>query len=544
MFPSVVSDPTSIAAGPDGALWFTGNGLVGRITTTGSVTFFSNSKMQSPYAITAGPDKSMWFTDNGANAIGEVSTTAGNAVTYFTAGTVDGPTAIATGPGNTVWFVNSDDGTIGESTHLGVISNYSGMGMRFPSGIAEGSDGNEWFTNGEYGGSEYSIGQITPTGVVTIFPSVIDEPEGIAAGSDGALWFTNNGNNSIGRITTLGAVTNFSNPAMSFPRAIAAVPGGNLFFTNGSDAIASLTTAGAFTNYEDATIVDPGSITVGPNANGTGDGGGGPTIWFVNDNTNETGGDDTIGELTPTGQIKNFVNPDIGTDAEDIADGGDGALWFTNASPPYSIGRITPKGVVSLFTNTGIDDPKYIAPGPNKTLWFTQGNNTVGRITTAGVVTIFPSSLIDDPFAITAGPDHAMWFSQENDTIGRITSSGVVTTYPSVGTAPFAIVTGPDGAMWYTGADLIGRMTTPVTPAVTNFSPASGTAGPPATTVTITGQSLAGATDVNFNGTAATITSDSGNKIVVTVPAGATTGPISLTTPDGTLTTRKTFRVT
>ena len=54
--------------------------------------------------------------------------------------------------------------------------------------------------------------------------------------------------------------------------------------------------------------------------------------------------------------------------------------------------------------------------------------------------------------------------------------------------------------------------------------------------VTILGTNLTGATGVTFNGTAAEFTvSASGSAISATVPAGATTGPVEVTTPGGTL---------
>ncbi len=62
--------------------------------------------------------------------------------------------------------------------------------------------------------------------------------------------------------------------------------------------------------------------------------------------------------------------------------------------------------------------------------------------------------------------------------------------------------------------------------------------------MTITGRNLPGATEVAFNGTPATIVSDTATQIVTTVPAGATTGRISVTTPAGTATSTKTFTVT
>src|SRR5207302_5383102 len=63
------------------------------------------------------------------------------------------------------------------------------------------------------------------------------------------------------------------------------------------------------------------------------------------------------------------------------------------------------------------------------------------------------------------------------------------------------------------------------------------------TRVTITGHNLSGATEVAFNGTPATIVSDTATEIVTVVPAGATTGRISVTTAAGTATSAGTFIV-
>jgi hypothetical protein len=54
------------------------------------------------------------------------------------------------------------------------------------------------------------------------------------------------------------------------------------------------------------------------------------------------------------------------------------------------------------------------------------------------------------------------------------------------------------------------------------------TSGPVGTIVTISGSGFAPASDVLFNGTSASFTIDSDNQITATVPAGATTGPITI----------------
>ena len=70
--------------------------------------------------------------------------------------------------------------------------------------------------------------------------------------------------------------------------------------------------------------------------------------------------------------------------------------------------------------------------------------------------------------------------------------------------------------------------------------PSSGTVG---TAIVITGQNFTGATAVAFNGVAASFTANSATQITATVPAAATTGPITVTTPGGTAQSATTFTV-
>src|SRR5262249_41730209 len=72
-----------------------------------------------------------------------------------------------------------------------------------------------------------------------------------------------------------------------------------------------------------------------------------------------------------------------------------------------------------------------------------------------------------------------------------------------------------------------------VVPKITAFSPASGA---PGSSVTITGTTFTGATAVKFYGLAASFTVNSNTQITATVPANATSGSITVTTPGGTAT--------
>lgn len=69
------------------------------------------------------------------------------------------------------------------------------------------------------------------------------------------------------------------------------------------------------------------------------------------------------------------------------------------------------------------------------------------------------------------------------------------------------------------------------------------TSGKVGRTVEILGQGFTGTTAVSFNGTAATFKVLSNSYLTATVPTGATTGFVTVTTPSATLTSNKKFRV-
>ena len=78
-------------------------------------------------------------------------------------------------------------------------------------------------------------------------------------------------------------------------------------------------------------------------------------------------------------------------------------------------------------------------------------------------------------------------------------------------------------------------------PVVSGLFPASAAAGQK---VILWGNYLLGATSVTFNGIPATIVrSTSKQSVMATVPTGATTGPVTVTTPNGSFTTTQNFTV-
>jgi virginiamycin B lyase len=282
-------------------------------------------------------------------------------------------------------------------------------------------------------------------------------PLDITAGPDGALWFTNNISNTIGRITTSGVVTLFPLAANSGAGVITAGPDGALWFTT-STGIGRISTSGAVTVFPVSGEVD--GITAGPDG----------ALWFFTRAVLPNGTQGTtgqfIGRMTISGAITKYTDPGIGPDIANITAGPDGALWFTNLAG-NSIGRITTTGVVTTYSGPSIQGPIDITPGPDGALWFVNWSSSIGRITTSGVMTSYGGPKLNGVQAVTAGPDGAIWFANYSgpSSVGRMTTSGVVTNYytdPSID-LPWIMTAGPDDAVWFTnsGNDTIGRIAVP-----------------------------------------------------------------------------------
>ncbi len=226
----------AITSGPDGALWFitdnvSGSNAIGRLTTSGQFTMFTDAKLGTAdwnaasghrflWDITSGSDGALWFSENFASNKGSGAwigrcTTSGAVTTYNVPGGVV-PTTLTAGPDGAIWFGTnatvlgpSQSGVIGRVTTSGMFSEYTDPGnIGQVLGITAGPDGALWFTNysvpGDYGFYPFPpIGRITTSGTITTYGSAYDEQGamGITVGSDGAIWFNDHLNDSLGRIS-------------------------------------------------------------------------------------------------------------------------------------------------------------------------------------------------------------------------------------------------------------------------------------------------------------------------------------------------------
>jgi streptogramin lyase len=303
-----------------------------------------------PRGITAGPDGALWFTESATNRIGRV-TTDGVFTEFLIPTSESTPTNIVSGPDGNIWFTEFDASQIGRITPAGVITEFTVPTPNSgPWGITVGPDGALWFT--EYTGQ--AIGRMDISGKAIEYPlSLQTGPRGIASGPDGNVWFVESDLKQIGRMTTRGVLTEFAlsgQDSFSQPESIVAAPDGNLWFTlhptlGSLDHMGRITPDGLISTYAYAypstgnEIADSGpDLAVGPDH----------ALWYpIRSGCGWMG---RIAVKTESYQRASLTcrmpTSLLQQSASGVANGPDGALWFTVSYRPdlsspvlYAIGR-------------------------------------------------------------------------------------------------------------------------------------------------------------------------------------------------------------
>ncbi|MBC7446705.1 MAG: IPT/TIG domain-containing protein, partial [Hymenobacteraceae bacterium] len=242
------------------------------------------------------------------------------------------------------------------------------------------------------------------------------------------------------------------------------------------------------------------------------------------------GGAPTLTAMTPTsgpaGTLVTLTGANLGT-----------VYQVTFNGTPATVATVTSAGTITVMVPPGATTGRVVV------------TTTQGTATSAGVFTVTGTGAAPTvlSFSPTGGAPQgatvtitgtnltgatAVTFNGTTAVFSVVSATVLTATVPATATSGSLAVTTPGG-----GATAPGIFR--VLPTLTALAPASGPVG---TTVTLTGTSLTGALDVKFNGTYAPFTVTSATSITATVPPGATTGNVTVRTPDGSA--RSAFTVT
>jgi uncharacterized repeat protein (TIGR03803 family) len=473
-------------------------------------------------------------------------------------------------------------GTVFEVTPSGTLTtlhSFDGMDGYMTTGLVQGTDGNFYGTTANGGANNNcangcgTVFKLTAKGALTTLHSFDGTHgsgpySGLVQGTDGNFYGTTsyggantsctNGCGTVFKITPNGALTtlhSFDGTDGSNPNA-ALVQGtdGNFYgTTSGGGAI------GDGTVFR---VTAKGVLTTLHSFDGTD--GSNPTARLVQGadgefyGTTETGGagfDGTVFKITAKGALITLHGFD-GTDGyfpyAGLVQATDGNFYGTTQGATYgTVFKITAKGVLttlhSFDGNDGSDPQSAPVQATNGMFYGTTYN---GGSSSYG--TVFSLSLGLGPFVET------------NPASGKVGTKVIIlgtnlngaTSVSFYGTAAtFTVVSGSEITTTVPAGALTGKVSvkTPsatlksnlifrVTPQFTDFTPTSGAVG---TLVKITGVSLKQTTAVTFGGVKATaFTVNSNTQVTATVPMGAKTGKIAVTTPGGSASSAATFTVT
>jgi subtilisin-like proprotein convertase family protein len=186
--------------------------------------------------------------------------------------------------------------------------------------------------------------------------------------------------------------------------------------------------------------------------------------------------------------------------------------------------------------------PAGAATGPIRVIT-TNGTATSSanfEVTAAPAISSFiPSSGPVGTTTVIAGANFTgateVTFNNQTAVFTLNSANQITATVPAGATTGRITVTTPAGTATSSGTFAISSA-----PVIAGFNPATGPAG---TLVIINGANLNGATAVRFNSVNATFTAESAVQITAIVPPGAGTGPISVTTPNGTAQSAGSFTI-
>jgi uncharacterized repeat protein (TIGR03803 family) len=360
---------------------------------------------------------------------------------------------------------------------------------------------------------------------------------------------------AAGKLTTLHSFAGEATEGYSPYAGLIQAAGGNFYGTtgdggtNGSGTVFRITPEGKLTTLHSFDGTD-GEFPYGATLVQATDGNFYGTTSFGGDlSCDSPNGCGTVFKITVSGKLTTlhvFEGTDGAYPSAGLVQATDGNFYGTTTlggNPTCQFGPDLPDGCGTVF--------KLTLSGALTTLYSFKG--TDGENPNGGLVQGTDGNF----YGTTAGGG-----TNVGGTIFKITAGGELTTLYGFcsqtdctdGAGPWAtLVQATDGNFYGTteagpinselcnsGCGTVFSLSVGLEPFVKTLS----TSGKLGNAVIILGNNLTGAASVSFNGTPANFTVVSNSEIKTTVPAGAKTGEVEVTTPNGTLTSNVAFKVT
>jgi uncharacterized repeat protein (TIGR03803 family) len=442
--------------------------------------------------------------------------------------------------------------TSGTLTTLVEFNSFDGFVGFGPDALVQGTDGNFYGTTGSGGGNSFCNGvgcgtvfKFSPNGALTtlyIFCSQSNcadgaSPSALVQGTDGNFYGT----------TDIGGAYSTCQSFCGGGTVFKITPSGTLTtlysFCAQSGCPDGAGPAGALIQATDGNLY---GTTVQGGANSSGCSGCGGTIFKMTPSGTLT----SLYSFSCSNTGTQIICPDGAAPETGLIQATDGNFYGTtldggaNSSGCSGCGgtifKITPTGALTMLYSFCAQSDCADGSDPTGSLIQATDGNFYGTTVYGGAYSTCTGG--------TCGPG----------TVFEITPGGTLTTLHSF--------SGPDGTFPRAGVvqDTDGNLYGTTSGGGVNFTGTNGgqgtvfsldvslgpfvktlpTSGPALGAVMILGTDLTGATSVGFNGVTATFTVASASLITTTVPLGATIGPVTVITPNGTLTSNVPFTLT
>lgn len=436
-------------------------------------------------------------------------------------------------------------------------------------GLSLATDGNLYGTT-TFGGSHSAgtIFKITPSGTHTVIYNFANGPDGgfprnsPVQGSDGQLYGTTvvGGNSTVYKVTTSGTLTTIATLALECDGPLLLAADGKFYGitlvggVSNRGSVFSVTTAGVLKtvfSFNDPT----GALPYGP------------LLQAVDGNfygTASVGGSlggGVVYKLTPTGAFTVLHNFDSTirtfglTPTTGLVQGSDGFLYGVTsgggANLDGTIFKIKTDG--TAFADIHDFDGSHGSVPYSQPLLHTNGKiygqTNSGGSHNQGVIYSLAAGLKQfvQPVVVKqakVGASVGVLGQNFSTATGVLFGAGAgtftvlgnsfLTAKPANGATTGAITVNEPGG------NLVSPQIFKIVPVLKTFAPPSGSVG---TQVVLTGTSFLQTTAVKFGSKSATFTVNSDTQITTTVPTGAVTGKISVTTPGGTANSTSDFIV-